>query len=118
MPKWLRKFRPKGAMFNTQLGIIVQGNGPPRPPSFRSKNLEITTDVVCKACNGHWMSDLEMQASQLLTPVIEGSGRPLSIEDQAFLAVWAMKTVMMWQTAPSNSCQGRLRIDPVAPVEN
>jgi hypothetical protein len=102
MPKWLRKFQPKGVRLKTQLGIIIHGDGPPTPPSYISSGPEIKTNVVCGACNGHWMSDLETRASQLLTPMIDGNGQPLSVEDQAFLAVWATKTVMMWQTAPSN----------------
>ena len=48
------------------------------------------------------MSDLEVWASKTLTPMIKGSQQPLSVEDQATLAVWATKTVMMWQTAPAN----------------
>jgi hypothetical protein len=44
------------------------------------------------------MSDLETQASQLIAPMVEGTGRTLSPDDHAFVAVWGIKTVMIWQT--------------------
>lgn len=44
------------------------------------------------------MSDLETRASQVLPQMIEGEGRSLSIEEQAFISSWIMKTIMVWQT--------------------
>jgi len=47
------------------------------------------------------MSDLETRASQLLKPMIQGVPRSLSVEEQAFIAVWGIKTDMTWQTSPT-----------------
>lgn len=100
MPKWLRRFRPKGASFDHKPGFEVKGDyiGLVKGESFLAKQPEVTTDVVCKECNGTWMSDLETQASQLLPQMIEGNKCSLSEDDQRFIAAWVTKTVMMWQT--------------------
>lgn len=100
MPKWLRKFRPKGASFDHKPGFEVKGDyiDLVKGKSFLAKQPELTTDVVCEECNKTWMSDLETRASQLLTPIIEGNKYSLSDDDQRFISVWVTKTVMMWQT--------------------
>jgi hypothetical protein len=100
MPKWLRRFRPKGARFDHKPGLEVRGDyvGLVKGESFLAKQPEVTTDAVCKECNKTWMSDLETQASQLLPPLIEGNECSLSDADQRFITVWVTKTVMMWQT--------------------
>jgi hypothetical protein len=72
-----------------------------KQPKASSKVPTVKTDKVCEDCNGHWMSDLETRASPLLTPMIPGEGRSLSIEEQAFIAVWGIKTDMTWQTSPT-----------------
>src|SRR5271155_497415 len=47
------------------------------------------------------MSDLETWASQTMEPLVRGNERQtLSIEDQAWFAVWGIKTAMMWMTVP------------------
>ncbi len=100
VPKWMKRFRPEGALFAHRPGIVLRGTyaAPSELPSFESKQPELTTDVVCKGCNGGWMSDLETRASRLIAPMMEGHGRPLDPDDRAFVAVWGIKTVMMWQT--------------------
>lgn len=102
MAKWLRRFKSKKAMFHGEIGIEIRGGDSPGHATPPSKVPSVTTDVVCKACNGGWMSDLETWASQVLAPMIEGEPQLLSVEDQASLATWAIKTIMMWQTAPAN----------------
>jgi len=101
IPKWMRRFRPKGTLFGHQPSIVVRGERrtPTTLPTFTAKAPELTTNVVCRDCNGHWMSDLEARASNLLPPMIEhGQGQSLTAEEHAFIAVWAIKTVMTWQT--------------------
>jgi hypothetical protein len=86
--------------FTHEPGIEVRGNHRRRLKgrSFLASTPETTTKVVCKKCNGGWMSDLETKASTLLSPMIEGEDYLLSTDDQVFMAEWTMKTVMMWQT--------------------
>ena len=101
VPQWLRRFRPKHAVFSHQPSIIVRGASPEpttQGHTFVSKTPSITTDVVCRSCNGGWMSDLETRGSQLFPPMIEGDAKPLTPDDHAFTATWGTKTVMMWQT--------------------
>lgn len=97
----MRRFRPKGALFSHQPSIMIRGerSSPSTLPTFGAKSPELTTRAVCRRCNGHWMSDLETRASGLLPTMIEdGTGRPLTADDHTFIAVWTIKTVMMWQT--------------------
>jgi hypothetical protein len=105
IPKWMRKLRPPGTWFFTGPPVTLQGestNPAPVAPGGFSKGPEIKTDVVCKDCNGGWLSDLETRASNLLPPILAGDSQTLPVGDQAFLAVWAIKTAMMWQTVPPN----------------
>lgn len=68
---------------------------------FQSKYIEITAETVCKACNHHWMSDLETWASPMLKPMLKGDTQGLSIEQQAIVSQWATKTAMtLDQTVP------------------
>jgi hypothetical protein len=98
-PKWLRNFRPKGMTLVHEPGVEVRGRCIKRigEHTFRSKGPEATTDKVCKECNQEWMSDLENQASQLLTPLIEGEKVQLTLNDQIFISEWITKTLLMCQ---------------------
>lgn len=100
IPTWMKRFRPKDTAFTSRLGIVTKGElrGTFTQPSPLSMRPDITTDAVCRQCNGGWMSDLETRASQLLPSMIDGEKRQLTAHDHAFLAVWATKTVMTWQT--------------------
>lgn len=48
----------------------------------------------CVRCNSEWLSQLEMAASPILTPMIEGSDRNLSYLDARIIRTWATKTAM------------------------
>lgn len=105
IPKWMRRLRPKGAWFASGPAVVLQGaqSNPgtvPARPARISKVPDIETDVVCRACNGHWMSDLETRASQLMPPMTKGEQTSLTAEGQAFLSVWVIKTILMWMTVP------------------
>ncbi len=105
IPKWMRKLRPPGTWFFTSPPVTLQGestNSTPASPGGFSKGPEIKTYVVCKACNEGWLARLESRAALLLPPMIGGIEQPLTIDEQAFLSVWAIKTTMMWQTVPPN----------------
>jgi hypothetical protein len=69
---------------------------PPERPIFSKKRFELVADTVCRDCNHHWMSDLETQASPLLTPMIEGEPHGLGLEQQVLLGRWITKTVLTW----------------------
>ncbi|HWY90997.1 MAG TPA: hypothetical protein VNY31_10025 [Solirubrobacteraceae bacterium] len=48
------------------------------------------------------MSDLEAQASPLLTPLIKGETANLIVDDQTFISKWATKTMLMCQLPNPN----------------
>jgi hypothetical protein len=86
-------------MFTSPRTVVLKGEDPAFPRrKFVSAVPTLTTDVVCASCNGGWMSDLEARASPLLSPLVGGQPQPLGIEEQAFIAIWAVKTTMAWQT--------------------
>jgi len=100
-PKWLRKFLDRGESFTHLPGYVQESRkAPPMPwgnwPEHRSKNTGITVDTVCRSCNHHWMSDLETHASPLLTPMIEGNPRGLTLDQQVLVSRWMTKTAMVW----------------------
>jgi hypothetical protein len=91
IPQWVAREYPT-AMFTTKHrdGRVIQ-----------SKAIEITVETVCKACNHHWMSDLETWASPMLKPMLKGNTQGLSVEQQVLIAQWATKTAMtLDQTFP------------------
>lgn len=63
---------------------------------------------VCDACNGNWMAELESEVSRFFKPMIRGERTALTPDEQALLARWAVKTVLMieytmgkrWQRLP------------------
>jgi hypothetical protein len=115
LPQWLSKFRPKGGRFVHLHQPETRGEVeyPPTVPNFRSKRFEITANTVCRKCNHGWMSDLETWCSPLLTPMILGQRRGLTIEQQTLLSQWIVKTVLTWdqsrrpeaRTYPVSLCQ-------------
>lgn len=85
---------------------------PPQPGDMRrwkARAYDRHARVVCKACNGGWMSDLETAVSSLLDPEAL-DGRPLDPKEQALLATWAMKTALTMDAAQSPD-------DRVIPIE-
>jgi hypothetical protein len=51
--------------------------------------------IVCGECNEGWMSDLETDASRLLSPLIAGKESSLDQPQQLLAAFWATKTAMV-----------------------
>src|SRR5438093_12172881 len=78
IPKWMRRFRPKGGWFTFGPSVVLVGEtkrpAPDWPPHL-SKDPDITTPVVCGECNHHWMSDIETWASQIMEPMVRRNER-------------------------------------------
>jgi hypothetical protein len=65
---------------------------------WNAPRLNLTTRKTCKSCNTGWMSVLEQKASNLLCPMIQkGIRRSLSDDDQLLIAIWLIKTVMVFE---------------------
>jgi hypothetical protein len=59
--------------------------------------------VVCEVCNTGWMSGIERAAQPILTPMILGQPRHLTIDEQRTIATWAFsRTVVGEQLSRSN----------------
>lgn len=76
---------------------------------WRARAYDRQASVVCRACNGGWMSDLETAVSALLDPG-ELDGKLLSSAQQTSLATWAMKSALTMDAAQSP-------VDRVIPME-
>lgn len=70
---------------------------PSQARPFKARGFELVTRAVCHDCNTGWMSDLETKAAPLLTPMLRGKVVNLSLEQQATVALWAAKFVLMFQ---------------------
>jgi hypothetical protein len=55
--------------------------------------------VACKRCRNGWMSRLEKAAEPVLTLLIAGRPFVLAQQNQATLALWSAKTILMLETA-------------------
>lgn len=60
-----------------------------------NKAASLHAKIVCSPCNKGWMSDLEREASSLLTPLILGHETTLDQPQQLLAAQWAVKTAMV-----------------------
>jgi hypothetical protein len=63
--------------------------------AFSAPPFTAIVNRVCADCNSGWMSDLEIRAQPLLTPIFQGRGREIHQEGQRRLAAWAFKTAVM-----------------------
>lgn len=116
LPKWLRN-TPAGA------AAFARGAGQTLPPHYiggfvvnpgpsgrldvswqgyergvRIPGLQIEVKAPCKPCNNGWMSKLELEAQQVLSPLITDAGPQLiPAEDSAVLRRWALKTAAMFE---------------------
>ncbi|CAL9465764.1 hypothetical protein SUDANB6_02733 [Streptomyces sp. enrichment culture] len=48
----------------------------------------------CASCNNGWMSQLEVVAQRVLTPLILGKSGTIAPEDQSVIVMWAQKTAL------------------------
>lgn len=53
---------------------------------------------VCEPCNTGWMGELEKAVQPFLGPMIQGQAYSLSFWRQVTAAIWATKTVMVWDS--------------------
>lgn len=54
---------------------------------------------VCQPCNTGWMKRLEDTVIPLVSPLMHDLGKPLDILQQSTIALWAVKTVMVFEYA-------------------
>lgn len=73
--------------------------GKAREKAFQAPVFARTARVVCADCNGGWMSQLESEASVILTPLFQGQSGHLSVDDLGALSRWAFKTAVVIDAA-------------------
>lgn len=75
-------------------------DAPGRPDQVLSgpDDMGVTANAICKDCNEGWMNDLEAAVRPFLTEMIRtGTPRQLTLEQQASLAKWSVKTTMVFE---------------------
>jgi hypothetical protein len=98
LARWIRKRFPNdGTQEHWHRTEVDDGTVSER--RYRSVPFELTVREVCRSCNNGWMADLENMVRPILGPMMTSSiNLPLSIDEQASLAFWAAKTLMVAQS--------------------
>jgi hypothetical protein len=92
-PEWLLENIRQG-----RKGYITGFFGPHRPPlSWSGEKAALKVKYLCKDCNNGWMSDLEGHAQKIIRPLISDISLPLVRLDQRVLALWSIKTAMVFE---------------------
>jgi hypothetical protein len=89
-PEWVLKkmHRPTGLM----IGTIEE-----QQADFERTQRAIKVRCVCDSCNKYWMKDLEDTAKVLIGPLIDDVRTTLNPLQQAYVAMWAVKTAMVFE---------------------
>ena len=87
---WLSQKFAKGTKGNNE----VRGDDLSR--NWQGSIFQDKIKIVCEKCNNGWMSDIETRASKLLSPLIfEHRPASYSRDEQAIIALWVQKTVLV-----------------------
>jgi hypothetical protein len=82
--------RNTGELVHFHRGTVGMAAGPRRP-------------VVCRPCNGEWMSRTENAVKQVMTPLLLGNvpvgGVRLTIDEMTALSTWTIKTALVMDFA-------------------
>ncbi len=90
-------FTEKGKLVDVPRNVERQGGA-------RTKTIK----VVCRQCNGGWMSALEEAVRPVLTPMMAGNEFALSDTQQALLARWiALKVIVADANVPQDTVMTR-----------
>lgn len=93
-PNWIRNVL---AQPPRRVALHRDGRAPIDWPLNANKvDMGVTLNDVCKPCNEGWMERLEAETRPILTPLIQGQDAVLAPNDQRTLAVWAVKTAMVF----------------------
>jgi len=87
---WISKLRSfeGGVIVSRRIGDSGDAN------TFALKKIDIQVRIVCRKCNGGWMSRLENSTKAFLEPLLEGSSVALGSEEIKTLAHWCIKTAI------------------------
>ena len=83
-----------GAVIVDDTEVLIHGGG----------SMTRRLPVVCgQVCNGGWMSRLERAIKPWFGPMVQGAATELADERRRQLALWAEKTVMVFETTDQGS---------------
>jgi hypothetical protein len=91
-PRWLSRLLAK---YNPDGQFTIENTLRPDRRPFAAPQMDLKVACVCASCNNGWMADLEGDAQQALSPMIEGWPTTLSGHQQEVAAAWAMKTTLV-----------------------
>jgi len=93
-PTWLERFLPQDRRQRLELTRYGEDG---YDVAVDKIGLDIRVNKVCAPCNNGWMSRLEFDSIDVLTPLITGLDdvELLSLRQQRQIALWATKTAMM-----------------------
>ncbi len=91
-PLWL--LRQIGA---NKPGEVNAERGREGPRSWRLARAGVLIRCVCRGCNNGWMSQLETRAKPVIEPLLDDAAVVLSADDQTTLAIWAIKSAMVYE---------------------
>lgn len=99
VPRWLRDVLADA--FGTRSGCdigfeFVTSTGQARAGRYSAPKPEIVVNHACESCNTSWMAGLEAATQLILEPLARGQVSRLEVSEQATLARWAAKSVVMW----------------------
>lgn len=118
IPKWARK------AFNIQGPVTVSASEQPEPTRrqlgrpMRTLNV-VLRDALCESCNNGWLGGvLEERAAQILKPMaVQRKPTVLDLEMQRIVALWAVKTVLLFEMAVRQMYPGVPRIEGYVPSD-
>lgn len=101
-PDWINTIFPPGKIGPVDAIQVQVVTGQPEASTHHTyaanKLAQQTAKIVCCCCNGGWMSTMEGRARQLLEQSILGHATTFNLEEQIFIAGWAVKTAMLGET--------------------
>lgn len=77
--------------------LIASMVGGKRAP-YRTDRIVQRVGCACRKCNNGWMSDLEGLAKPILLPLVDGKPVQILGIDQAIIAAWMLKTLMVFDS--------------------
>jgi hypothetical protein len=119
IPKWARN------AFNIQGPVTVSVSEQPKPTRRQlgrpmSALNVVLKDALCETCNNGWLGGgLEKRAAPILKPMaVERKPTVLDSEMQRVVALWAVKTVLLFEMAIRQMYPGDPRIKGYVPSDN
>lgn len=108
-PQWLTRMIGDDATKHTRtsqtsrrLGAGVQEHAPIRTVDKHGGTGAISLRVVCRGCNGGWMSRLQVEAKPFVAPMVAGRPFLLCTDAQRLVSLWAMMTTVVAESLDRN----------------